>query len=137
MSKKFVTIPANSSENFKTPDIEPHIDHDTLKPIFSFHYMSYGSKTCLSKCDKQSKAFIVSKLLKLSQFTWERIKSEPRDKLGFEEISREQFKVPIPKIRTPEVPLLVFRFSDTGRMAGFRDKDIYHIIAVGPHHNLY
>lgn len=128
---------SKSTKHFNVSDNKPALTYDDFKPVFSFHYMPYGQKNCLSKCDKKSRSSVVNKLVRLSQKTWDAIKSEPKEGLGWEIIPRDQFKVSLPKNITPEVPIIVFRFSDSGRMAGFRDKDIYHIVLVSPNHNLY
>lgn len=134
--KQFKKLLPKSTTRFKPLDEAP-INYDSLTPAFSFRYMKYHGKNCLSQCDQQAQSFIVEKLLRMSQLTWRQIISAPKKGLGYEPIPRNRFKVPLPSVVTPEVPLLVFRFSDSGRMAGFRDKDIYHIIVVGSTHNLY
>lgn len=127
-----------SGKLFQVPkDIESNSDPDLSKPIFSFHYMVYGSSTCLSKCEKNIKSSLSDTLIRLSQSTWKEIKSKPKESLGFETIPRERFKKPFPANITPEVTIIVFRFSGSGRMAGFRRKDTYHIVQIGPQHNLY
>lgn len=135
--KLFKKLQSKSTKNFKVLEDKPTEKFDNFKPIFSFHYMPYGQKNCLSKCDKEARSFIASRLVRLSQLTWSAIRSEPKDGLGFEIIPRDQLKISIPKSITPEVPILIFRFSAVGRIAGFRDKDIYHIVLVGPNHDLY
>jgi hypothetical protein len=97
--------------------------------------MHYLGNNCISKCDEKSKASILEKLLKITQLTWREIKSQPKAGLGFEVIPRFRFKAQLPAIVTQEVPMLIFRFSDGGRMAGYRDNDIYHVLLVGT--NLY
>lgn len=127
-----------SGKFFQVPkDTESIPDPDLSKPIFSFHYMAYGSSTCLSKCEKNIKSSISDTLVRLSQFTWKAIKSKPKDSLGFEAIPRERLKKSLPPSITPDVTIIVFRFSDSGRMAGFRRKDTFHIVQIGPQHNLY
>jgi len=51
--------------------------------------------------------------------------------MGFEPIPSHRFKVTLPSILTPDVSILVTRYDKGGRMAGFREKDIYHIVLVG------
>lgn len=134
---KIRNIPSKGGIHFSPPAIEPPKDYNSNKPAFSFRYMNYGGKKCLSKCDKESKSSISDTLLRLSQLTWKEIISKPKTGLGFEEISYEQFKNSLPKSVTPDVSMFVFRFSSSGRMAGFRDRDIYHIVQVSPVHDLY
>ena len=98
--------------------------------------MKYRSDNCLSQCSQDSKSAVVNTLLKLSQISWNQISSSPSTGLGFENIPLHRFSVPLPPLVTEEVPSLkVFRYSAAGRIAGIREKDIYHIILVGI--NLY
>lgn len=98
--------------------------------------MKYRSNNCLSQCSEDSKSAVVNTLLKLSQLSWSQIASAPRTGLGFESIPRHRFSVSLPPIATEEVTnLKVFRYSESGRIAGIREKDIYHILLVGT--NLY
>ena len=132
--KKF-KIPQKNTKHFQ-PD-KSITDPDLLKPTFSFHHMKYGSPNCASICNHTVKASITDRLVRLSQLPWNKIKNEPKERLGFEIIPRKQVKFALPTIVTPEVPLLVFRLSQSDRIAGFRERDIYHLIAVGPDHTLY
>lgn len=126
-------IPSDTS-HFKA---FPPPNYDAYKPAFSFRDMRYRGKGCLSHCDRESKSSIVDRLLELSQLTWKEIHSNPREGLGYEPIPCDRFKVTLPPSVTPEVRLLVFRFSGPGRIAGYRKQDILHIVAVGAHHELY
>ena len=127
--QSFKTTATESTSRFH---INEPLNHDKLKPIFSFHHMEYGGKNCLSRCDGVSRALIVGTLLQLSQKTWSQILSTCKETLGKENIPVKQFKVRLPRIVTPEVKsLMVFRFSESERMAGIRHKDIYHILIVG------
>ena len=136
-NKKKLKKPAfKESFRFKAPK-EPPIDFDSLPPAFSFRHIKYSGKRCLSKCDDNAKVSIVDKLMRLSQLTWKQIYSQSKEKLGFEKIPRDKLKFPLPSIVTPEVNIMVFRYSDAGRIAGFRAFDVYHIIAIGPNHDLY
>ena len=113
-------------------DIKEPQNYDNLKPIFSFRNMKYGGKNCLSKCTSRSRASMVKTLLVLSQLTWSKIMSVSKKSHGKENISRKEFKVPLPKIITPEVEsLMVFRFTKSERMAGIRINNIYEILIVG------
>lgn len=90
----------------------------------------------MSRCDQASKACVVDTLLRLSQRTWGQIRSTHRQGLGFELIPRTQFRVALPTTLTPDVTKLkVFRYSESGRIAGYRERDIYHILLIGT--NLY
>lgn len=127
------TIKAKNTSRFQTS--KPP-DYDKLPPIFSFHHMDYGGKNCLSRSGGVFKASIISTLLQLSQQIWSQILSTRKETLGKENIPVKQFKVHLPRIVTPDVKsLMVFRLSESERMAGIRHNDIYHILIVGS--NLY
>lgn len=119
----------------KTPGFnirEREKDHDDKHPIFSFKHMRYGNANCVSQCSKEDKAAIIGILVKLSQYKWKQIATFPREQYGSEPIPRDQFSVSLPPIVTPDVEKLqVFRYSDEGRIAGFRELDIFHILVVG------
>lgn len=128
----FKSLPTDTS-HFKA--LPPN--YDAHKPAFSFHDMRYRGQGCLSQCTKESKSAIADRLLELSQLTWKEIHSNPKEGLGYEPIPNNRFKVSLPPSVTPEVRLLVFRFSHPGRIAGYRKQDILHIVAVGAQHELY
>jgi hypothetical protein len=112
---------------------EERVNFDLRKPVFSFYHMQYGKDNCLSRCDQINKTSVSDKLMGLSQLTWAKIACEPKTGLGYEKIPQKQFKVPLPRSVTPEVSIQVFRHSRSGRIAGFRKFDVYHIILVGDH----
>ncbi|MBC2714335.1 MAG: hypothetical protein HF978_03415 [Desulfobacteraceae bacterium] len=134
--KEFKKFKPKSTKNFKTGEIQDPINYDLCKPIFSFYNMQYGQNACLSQCDLPNKSSVTDKIVLLSQLTWREIKSQPRTKLGYEKIPQQQFNVSLPNPPvTPEVSIKVFRHSGSGRIAGYRVNDVYHILVVGD--NLY
>jgi hypothetical protein len=136
MSKRFFkSLPSKKGKRLQIPPTPP-INSGLLKPIFSFHYMTYCGSTCLSKCEKADCADFANRLLELSQLSWNDIISKRY--AGYEKIPRHQFKNPIPTSITEDVDkLVVFNFSCAGRMAGFQRGNIYHIVQVSPTHDLY
>jgi len=130
MAKKHLKeVIAKTTDRFNIPRT---IDYQKLKPIFSFIYMKYQGPACLSRCDQEGKASIIEKLLELSQITWEQIHNTRRQGLGYELIPINRFSVSMPPFVTPDVDKLqVFRYSSSGRIAGIRERDIYHILLVG------
>lgn len=130
----FKKVSVKDTSRFQIKELPPN--YDSLKPIFSFRHMDYGGRNCLSRCQKNSKADIADTLLQLSQQPWSKILSTHRKGLGKENIPINEFKVSLPSFVTPEVKaLMVFKFSTSGRMAGIRRDDIYHILVIGD--NLY
>ena len=134
--KKFKKVKSKESKHFKEPDSPPP-NYDTYKPIFSFYHMKYGGSYCLSNCSSGDKADLAHHLLKLSQRPWHKIISTDRKTLGYEKIPLNQLHpTSFPSIITPDVKsLIVFSCSHACRMAGIREREIYHIILVGD--NLY
>ena len=133
--KDFKRLTNKSGKRFKIKDIDPLPDYNSHKPIFSLKHMIYQGSCCISKCQEEKNSLILDTILRLSQSTWVQIRGFSRNS-GFEKIPRHRFKVSFPTTITPEVPILVARYDgDGGRMAGFRERDIYHIVLVGK--NLY
>lgn len=129
---------AKGSKRLSLESAPTSVNYDLCKPVFSFQFMKYGGKQCLSNCDRPNKASIAEKILQISQLSWKEITSTQKQSLGYEKIPRKQFIVPIPASVTPDVSkLITFRFSGAARMAGFRRADVYHIVLVSQKHNLY
>ena len=103
--------------------------------MFAFYYMKYGGPYCVSRCDRSDKADITEKIVALSQLSWKDLNQEPRETYGHEQIPLKQFRTTnFPaEIVTPDVKsLMVFRYSQGGRLAGVRVHDIFHVILAGP-----
>lgn len=131
INKKFINPKSKNAKHFKDIDSSPTINHDLEKPIFSLRHMNYGGQCCISRQDDEKRALMIASLLRLSQSTWREIKSLPK-KLGFEPIPQERFKVTFPRDITPDTTILVAQYDgDGGRFAGYRERDIYHIVLVG------
>jgi len=134
----FKKIKSKSSSRFKIKDVPtPKTNHDFSKPIFSFRYMQYGGTNCITRCERDVRLSIVDTIIRISQLTWREMSSAPREGLGHEKVPQWRFRISLqlPVGITQEVPAVVFRYSESGRIAGFRKEDIFHIIAVGS--NLY
>ncbi len=108
-------------------------DQESKKPLFSFHHTKYGGSHCLTTCENIVQSSVAVTMVRLSQLTWAEIGLEPKDGLGYEKIHRHQFKVALhlPSTITPDVPILVFRHSSGGRIAGYKEENIYHILVIG------
>lgn len=120
-----------SGKNFQIQDIEPTpIDYNKLPPLFSLKHMSYQGSYCISRCQQVEQAEILNKIQRLSQATWAEIRGWDK-KMGFEPMPPHRFQAALPSILTPDVTILVARYDQTGRMAGFRENDVYHIVLVG------
>jgi len=129
--KGFKRPSSKSGKRFQIKETKPHVDYNSHKPIFSLRHMPYQKACCISTCEKGKKSLILDKILRLSQSTWLEIRSFPK-KFGFEPMPHYRFNVSLPPILTPEVTILVARYDGNGgRLAGFRDKDIFHIVLAG------
>lgn len=118
----------------KTPFKEAESDYTTRKPMFTFYHMNPAGSYCVTRCERGDRADIAERLAALSQFTWGGLNQERRECYGHEQIKLKQFRTTIfpTEIVTPEVKsLMVFRYSNGGRMAGVRVHDVYHVILVG------
>lgn len=133
--KDFKKPQFKSTNRFEVKEEPAKINYIHQKPIFSFYHMQYGKAVCLSKCQPGEKSDVTDKLIALSQITWNVIIGSSRKSLGFETMPQKELRFSLPSIVTPEVTIEVFTYSKGGRIAGFREKNIYHIIAVG--NNLY
>lgn len=105
------------------------------RPIFSFLYLRKSH--CITNCIQQEKASFADTMYNLSQLKWDEIFSSGRHGLGSEKISRESFKVAIPKNITDDVTFLAFRFHKKAPMVGYRDGDTFHIIWFDRAFNVY
>jgi hypothetical protein len=130
--RKGLKRPEHKTGNrFQVKPPERTIDYNKLPPIFSLKHMLYQGHSCISRCEQREKANIIDKIQMLSQATWNDIKGWGKE-LGLEKMPRYRFKVALPANITPEVPILVTRYGNKGgRMAGFQENDIFHIVLVG------
>ena len=127
--KKFHRPLPASSSRFRIPE---SVDYDQRKPIFSLREIRYGNPGCISTCLPPARSSVLHTMLKLSQFTWAKISTFPKEKLGYEKIPRNQFKISVPSSITQDIEeLVVFRYSDGGRIAGYRINDVFNIVLVG------
>lgn len=111
--------------------LEPPINYSKLPLIFSLKYMIYQGNCCISRCEKEEKSLILDTIQRLSQSTWNEIIGW-RKEIGFEKMPHHRFKVSLPNVLTPEVSILVTRYDgEGGRLAGFRERDIFHIVLAG------
>ncbi|MBF0343716.1 MAG: hypothetical protein HQL06_05725 [Nitrospirae bacterium] len=133
MGKKIPLNQKGKHFEVKTPP-----NYNECHITFSFRLMRKGSKCCLSLCRQIDKAHVADKLLSLGQMTWKQIHQVSRKGLGFEMIPVGQLKIAMPSHINEDVKeVMIFKFSDSGRLAGIRERDIFYVIFVAPNHNLY
>ncbi|TAF08650.1 MAG: hypothetical protein EAZ77_06805 [Nostocales cyanobacterium] len=133
--KRFKQPPKNKDTKLGVPSDKLSIPAEQQPPIFSLRYLD--SEYCLTKCDKDDQAAFALKLLRLSKLTWSQIQSQDRHKLGYEKISRDAIKAPIPNFITEDVNFIAFRFSGMKPMVGYRDGAIFYVIWLDRNFTLY
>ena len=114
--------------------VNTNVDYNKLNPVFSFIYLD--KKYSIDECTLEDKSKFFSKLVKLSQMTWQDIISTHRHGLGSETIKKDAIKCSINNV--PEgCTFIALRFSEKKAMVGFRDKNIFHIVWFDRDFTLY
>lgn len=112
------------------------------KPAFSLEYMGVRGY-CVSDCDTTQKSSLVDALFLRSQLTWQQLKNEPRDRLGYEILSdpslNNKLRSKAKKKLSEDDRLKVFRVkTDTKmRMIGHRVDHIFYILLFDRKGDLY
>ncbi|RLC18583.1 MAG: hypothetical protein DRI57_08220 [Deltaproteobacteria bacterium] len=105
---------------------------DREHPVFSFRHLQkqFGIGTC-------DPAAFVRQLRQVSQLTWMQWKLAPRQGMGLERIPRTAIRTEIPRAITNDVgEFFSFRFTN-GRVVGFRDRSVFHIVWTDGTFRLY
>jgi hypothetical protein len=136
MSKKKIKQPQKDRGNkLTTPNDQQEISPEKAPPVFSLRYLE--GEYCLTKCEKDDQVAFALKLHRLSKLTWNEIHSQGRHQFGYEKISRNAIKAPIPKFITEDVNFIAFRFSGIKAMVGYRDGAIFYVIWLDRNFTLY
>ena len=136
MTKKRIKQPALEQRGkVRLPSQSDIQRPDELHPAFSFEHMMPGFD--VEDCEKDDRAALSLKLLKLGKMTWAQIKQCPRHGMGFETLDRKSIKAGIPPFITPEVRLLAFRFSGMKAMVGYRIGRTFFIVWLDRNFSLY
>ena len=110
-------------------------------PVFCFKYLhkEYDIDKCCIKSDKKFLRGFVKKLKLLSDLTWSSIKLSDRTGHGAEKIAKNSIKVSIPASITNDVEeFLSFYFAgDKGRIIGFQDSNIFHVVYIDTDLSVY
>ncbi|WP_313382509.1 hypothetical protein [Pantoea sp.] len=104
-------------------------------PEFSLRYLQDGY--CVKCCQRDEKAALADTLFKLSQLTWAQIKNIGRHGNGFEKISRNSIKAPIPPHISEDVDFIAFRFCSMAPMVGYRREATFFILWLDRAFTLY
>ncbi len=98
---------------------------NTLHPIFDVSDLSKGPYS-LALCTKDEKSAFADKLVEMSQSSWQELFQANRHKQGYEIIEN----YPKPSNLTDDVKIIAFRFYGMAPMIGYRQEQIFHIIAL-------
>jgi hypothetical protein len=107
----------------------------TEKPCFSFQYLH--PKFTSSACSEVQKSGLLFTFEKLSVLRWVEIEASPRHGLGTEKIARTSIKPDIPAAVPRDATFLAIRFSGLAPMVGFRERNIFNIVFIDAHFNVY
>lgn len=105
------------------------------QPIFSLSNLQKGFG--IEECQRDDQAAFAKRLCKLSEMTWQLIQESPRDGLGCEKINQNSLKVPVPAFITEDVNILAFRVTQSFRMLGYKDEEIFHVLWLDPNLKCY
>jgi hypothetical protein len=108
---------------------------DDLHPVFCLRYQD--RELYASKCKGKDLKSFVALLEKLSRLQWKQIKKIRRESLGYEIISKDALKRPLPSDISPDATILCFRCSNRSRMLGVRRGEKFHIVFVDPKLSVY
>ncbi len=108
---------------------------ETLHPVFNL--ACHKPRYCLSKYSKREKADFANTIHALSRMTWAEIDVAPREGFGYEPIGISQLKPSLPLNLSEDVRIIAFRLSKKGRMAGYRDGNIFYILWFDHTRKLY
>jgi len=128
----------NSSRRIKPPSShDSDTDYSKKPPIYSLERLQQG-KYCLSSLQKDDKAAFADSIWKRRTITWNDLNRCNRHKLGYEKITTNSIKAPLPPFITEdEQNLIVFRYHNMKPMVGYRDKDIFYILWFDHDFTLY
>lgn len=137
MARKIKRKTGNPGERVKTPEI-PQLSSDDQHPIFCLRYLSNDKDFSLSDCTKEQKAAFIDQLALISQVTWRELRFSGRHGMGYEKITRESIKSPIPTRFTEEIThFIAFRYFGKAPMVGHKENDTFHILWLDSKFKLY
>ena len=111
---------------------------DSEPPLFSLRHNVNRKGYMLIECEVREQAAFSEKLYELSQLSWVELRQRGHRQGGYEKIPHDQITAGIPQHITEDVTLIVFRFnSDNGRIAGYREWDVFYIVWVDRNLTLY
>lgn len=121
------------AQKIKYPFHDTH-SNDRKPPVFSLYNLQKNYD--INDCEKEFKHKVINKLRKLSESTWIELILMPK-KSGFEPIPAKKLLVKRPPYISDDIKILSTRMSGGGRILGFRDRDVFHIVWIDPNHKTY
>ena len=106
------------------------VDYNQQKPKISLEFLS--GDYCISKCDMREKAETVLTLHKISQKTWLDLQQLGRKQGGHENIVTTSLKCRVPERFKTFTNALSFHNPKKIVILGFREQDVFYVIAVDP-----
>lgn len=116
------------------PRVAQPSSKDGETPIFCLKHLIKGFH--LSDCDRAQKEDFVDRLVLLSKVTWGEILVAGRKGFGTHQIPRASIRS-VPSTIPQDAVILSLRMNERGRLVGFREEAIFHIMWVDPLHKLY
>lgn len=140
MSKWIKTPEYNRDAQFKA-NIASSKGQLSKNTIFCFKYIDNeydADNLCGSRTQNKFQKAFIKKIQKISQITIAEVRSDDKYGFGYELLDVDQLKKDIPNSITEDIGKVnVFRFGGDGRIVGYYNKSIFHILFVDPHLKLY
>jgi len=127
---------------FERQEEDPALEVSTPDLTFSFKHICMDEHAPQQCSYPQLKSFN-DKIRILSCLPWSSIDSSPRETNGYEIMPRPSLKRTIPTVVPAKAEILIFRFGggsgskNSGRIAGFKLKDVFYVLFVDSKLNLY
>jgi hypothetical protein len=128
MTKKPKKPSLKNQTSFKTPEA-PSLGTSKSginQTHFAISFRHTDKDFLPTQCEQRELKSLIQKIEKLSTFTWQAISNEPRNTYGFEFVPAKQFvnQVSAEHLKlSQDGSFMVFRFTDIGRLIGYRGED--------------
>lgn len=119
-----------------------HSESDLSKnTIFCFKYIDHKydvEKLCGRGIQPKLQKYFIKKIQKISQIDKGTVQSDDKRGFGYENLSVTNLKEIFPVLSTRDVQeVSVFRFGGEGRIIGYYNKNVFHILFIDPKLELY
>lgn len=116
-------------------DHDLYINYNLLTPVFSFRYLD--NKLIKNLKVKDWSEFIF-KIKKLESIEWACIQTDSyKNGHGCEYIPRKQFHFNVPDEFMDKEKFAVFRYTQKGRIIGYRDERVFYVLWIDTKHESY